>query len=110
LTNRRVAAILRNSRHAARYFGSTLEGLTGELRFSQGLYVTLAGERRLDDKGARHAAAKMSDDLQGPVCRFGTPAASALILLQPNGVATARLINTVFASRCPIFPHRSGGN
>jgi hypothetical protein len=63
LTNRRVAAILRNSRHAARYFGSTLKGLTGELHFSHGLYVTLRGARPFDDKAARHTAAKMSEDL-----------------------------------------------
>jgi hypothetical protein len=69
LTNRRVAAILRNSRRTARYFGSALNGLTAELHFTHGLYVTLCGPRPLDDKAARHAAAKMSEDLR----RAGLP-------------------------------------
>jgi hypothetical protein len=43
LTNKRVAAILRNGRRTARYFGSALGGLTAELHFAHGLYVTLGG-------------------------------------------------------------------
>jgi hypothetical protein len=63
LTNRRVAAILRNSRRASRYFDSALKGLTAELHFTHGLYITLRGARPLDDKAARQTAAKMSEEL-----------------------------------------------
>jgi hypothetical protein len=63
LTNRRVAAILRNSRRTARYFQSALKGLTAELHFTRGLYVTLGGEQPLDKAAARRTAAKLSEDL-----------------------------------------------
>ncbi|HEU0145959.1 MAG TPA: hypothetical protein VFR21_03675 [Bradyrhizobium sp.] len=63
LTNKRVAAILRNSRHAGRYFAAWLQGLTAELNFAHGLYVTLDGGRPLDETAARHAAAALSHDL-----------------------------------------------
>jgi hypothetical protein len=69
LTNRRVAAILRNSRRTARYFRSALTGLTAELHFAHGLYVTLRGVQSLDETAARQAAAKMSEDLS----RAGLP-------------------------------------
>jgi len=58
-----VAAILRNGRRTARYFGSALGRLTAELHFAHGLYVTLGGTRPLDEAAARQAAAKMSQDL-----------------------------------------------
>ena len=41
LTNKRIAAMLRNSRRASRYFATALSGLTAELHFVHGLYVTL---------------------------------------------------------------------
>jgi hypothetical protein len=63
LTNKRVAAILRNSRHASRYFAATLRGLTDELNFAHGLYVTLDGGQALDEAAARQAAAALSHDL-----------------------------------------------
>jgi hypothetical protein len=63
LTNKRVAATLRNGRRAARYFASKLGGLTAELHFAHGLYVTLSSTRPLDEAAARRAAAQMSDDL-----------------------------------------------
>lgn len=63
LTNRRVAAILRNGRHASRYFRSALKGLIRELHFAHGLYVTLSSPQPLDEKAARWAATKMSEDL-----------------------------------------------
>jgi hypothetical protein len=63
LTNRRVAAILRNSRHATRYFRSALKGLIRELHYAHGLYVALSSPQPLDEKTARWAAAKMSEDL-----------------------------------------------
>jgi hypothetical protein len=63
LTSRRMAAILRNGRRASRYFASVLPGLTDELRFAHGLYMTLRATRPLDEAGARRAAADMSEDL-----------------------------------------------
>jgi hypothetical protein len=63
LTDKRVAAILRNSRHARRYFAATLQGLTAELNFAHGLYVTLDGGQSLDEAAARQAAAALSHDL-----------------------------------------------
>lgn len=69
LTNRRVAAILRNSRRARRQFARTLRGLTAELDFAHGLYVTLDSDAPLDEASARRAAAAMSEDLR----RAGLP-------------------------------------
>jgi hypothetical protein len=63
LTNKRLAAILRNSRRARRYFASRLPGLTAELNFEHGLYVTLASRQPLDEATAKKAAAAMSHDL-----------------------------------------------
>jgi hypothetical protein len=63
LTNRRVAAILRNGRRTTRYFRSALKGLIRELHFAHGLYVTLSGTERLDETTAKWAAAKMCEDL-----------------------------------------------
>jgi hypothetical protein len=63
LTNKRVAAILRNGRRTGRHFGSALAGLTAELHFAHGLYVTLDSTQPLEEATARRAAAEMSDDL-----------------------------------------------
>lgn len=63
LTTRRVAAILRNGRHIARFFREALDGLVAELNFAHGLYVTLKCRQPLNDEAARQAASKMSDDL-----------------------------------------------
>jgi len=57
LTDRRAAAILRNSRQTARYFASTLPGSSAELHFAHGLYVTLAPKRALDEKQTKQIAA-----------------------------------------------------
>ena len=65
LTRRRVAAILRNGRHTARYFASALASLSAELHFTHGLYVTLRGRRALNEATARQAAEGMSRDLSG---------------------------------------------
>ena len=63
LTNKRVAAILRNGRHAARLFARQLASLADELSFTHGLYVTLRAVRPLDEASARQAAEAMSHDL-----------------------------------------------
>jgi len=63
LTGKRMAAILRNTRRAARYFASALSGLTAELHFAHSLYVTLSSPKPLDEAAARRLAASMSDDL-----------------------------------------------
>jgi hypothetical protein len=63
LTNKRIAAMLRNSRRASRYFATALSGLTAELHFVHGLYVTVSSEQPLDEATARQAAAEMSNDL-----------------------------------------------
>lgn len=65
LTKRRVAAILRNGRHTARYFARELASLSAELHFTHGLYVTLRARRPLDEASARQAAEAMSHDLSG---------------------------------------------
>jgi hypothetical protein len=63
LTNKRMAAILRNGLRSSRYFASALPDLTAELRFAHGLYVTLKSAKPLDETTARKAAAELSDDL-----------------------------------------------
>jgi hypothetical protein len=63
LTNQRMAAILRNTHRAGRYFKRALAGLTAELRFAHGLYFTLGGREVLDEAAARRMAARMADDL-----------------------------------------------
>ncbi|MCP3399790.1 hypothetical protein [Bradyrhizobium sp. CCGB20] len=63
LTRKRVAAILRNGRHMARYFASELASLSAELHFTHGLYVTLCGRHALNEATARQAAEGMSRDL-----------------------------------------------
>jgi hypothetical protein len=42
LTDKRIAAILRNGRRTVRYFASVLAGSSAGLHFAHGLYVTLA--------------------------------------------------------------------
>jgi hypothetical protein len=64
LTDRRVAAILRNSRRTARHFASALAGSSAELHFAHGLYVTLAPNRTLDEKETKQVAADLCDDLR----------------------------------------------
>src|SRR5205814_4685491 len=56
LTDKRVAAILRNSRRTACYFASALSGSSAELHFAHGLYVTLAPRRMLDEKQTKQVA------------------------------------------------------
>jgi hypothetical protein len=63
LTNKRVAAILRNSRRSARYFASAIPGSRVESHFAHGLYVTLAPKRTLDEKQTKQIAADLCDDL-----------------------------------------------
>jgi len=63
LTNKRMAAILRNSRRARRYFAAVLADLTEELGYTHGLYLTLSGKDAFDEAGARRAAADMSEEL-----------------------------------------------
>jgi len=63
LTNKRMAAILRNTRRSSRYFASALPGLTAQLHFAHGLYVTLKSAKPLDETTARQAAAELSEDL-----------------------------------------------
>jgi hypothetical protein len=63
LTNKRVAAILRNNRRTARYFSTALAELSAELHFAHGLYVTLASARTLDGNKAREVTAELCADL-----------------------------------------------
>ena len=63
LTNRRVAAMLRNGRRTARYFATALAGLSAELHFAHGLYLTLAPARALDENAARETTAALCADL-----------------------------------------------
>lgn len=63
LTKRRVAAILRNGRHAGRILARELASLAAELHFTHGLYITLRTGHPLDEASARQAAEAMSRDL-----------------------------------------------
>jgi hypothetical protein len=63
LTNRRVAAMLRNNRRTMRHFSAALAGSSAELHFAHGLYVTLASARTLDENGARDVVAELCTDL-----------------------------------------------
>jgi hypothetical protein len=69
LTDKRAAAILRNSRRTARNFASALPNSTAELHFVHGLYVTLAPKRMLDEKQTKQIAA----DLCGDLSKAGLP-------------------------------------
>jgi hypothetical protein len=57
--------MLRNGRRMRRYFASELAQLSAELHFTHGLYVTLRGQRPLDQASAQQAAEDMSRDLSG---------------------------------------------
>ncbi|TYL89162.1 hypothetical protein FXB40_36865 [Bradyrhizobium rifense] len=63
LTNRRIAAMLHNSRRTVRCFASELACASAELHFAHGLYVTLAPSRALDERQAKQVAAELSHDL-----------------------------------------------
>jgi hypothetical protein len=63
LTQRRIAAILRNGRRAARRLAPALAGRPVQLGFVHRLYITLGSKQPLDETAARQAAARMSEDL-----------------------------------------------
>jgi len=63
LTGKRMAAILRNTRAASRYFATALPGLTAELLFAHRLYLTLGSNEPLDEAPARRMAAGLAEDL-----------------------------------------------
>jgi hypothetical protein len=63
LTNKRVAAILRNSRRTARCFASALADSSAQLHFAHGLYVTLTPEKMRDEKQTKQIAAALCGDL-----------------------------------------------
>jgi hypothetical protein len=63
LTDRRVAAILRNSRRAARYLSQAVPSSSGQLNHAHGLYLTLAPKCPVDEGGARELADHLSNDL-----------------------------------------------
>lgn len=64
LTDKRVALILQNCRRTARYFSTRLAGLTNELDFTHGLYVTLAPPEPINEKQARDTTEEMCSDLR----------------------------------------------
>ena len=64
LTNKRVAAMLVNSRRMTHYFSAKLVGLAAERHFAHGLYVTLASARTLDENQARDIVAELCADLR----------------------------------------------
>jgi hypothetical protein len=61
LTDKRVAAILRNSKRTARYFAAALPDSGAGPHFAHGLYVTLAPKRTLDEKQTKQMAADLCD-------------------------------------------------
>ena len=62
LTDRRIAAMLQNSRRTVRCFAGEL-ACGSVLHFAHGLYVTLAPSGALDEAQARQLAAELSHDL-----------------------------------------------
>ncbi|MET3844017.1 hypothetical protein [Bradyrhizobium sp. OAE829] len=64
LTNKRVAAMLVNSRRMTHYFSAKLAGLAAERHFAHGLYVTLASAKALDENQARDIVAELCADLR----------------------------------------------
>ncbi|MBR1272742.1 hypothetical protein JQ629_35220 [Bradyrhizobium sp. AUGA SZCCT0222] len=64
LTNKRVAAMLLNSRRMAHCISAQLPGLAAELHFAHGLYVTLASAKALDENQAREIVAELCADLR----------------------------------------------
>ena len=63
LTDNRVARILQNGRGTARFLSKQLPGLTGELHYAHGLYVTLATAEPIDEKETREITEQMCSDL-----------------------------------------------
>ena len=91
LTDKRVARILQNGRGTARFFAKRLPGLTGELHYAHGLYVTLATAEPIDEKETREIAEQMCSDLG----RAGLPlrhAGSFGFDLEWRNVATIRFV------------------
>jgi hypothetical protein len=64
LTDRRVARMLQNSMRTKHHFATCLVGLTHELHFVHGLYVTLAPARAFDQNQTRDLTAELCDDLR----------------------------------------------
>src|SRR3954468_9791183 len=64
LTNKRIAAMLRNNPRTTRHFSTALAGLYAELHFAHGLYVTLAPAGTLDENKARDVVAELCADLR----------------------------------------------
>lgn len=62
LTDRRIAAMLRNSRRTSRYFADRL-GPASHAHFAHALYLTLEPGRPVDEAGARNLAEELSRDL-----------------------------------------------
>lgn len=63
LTASRMAAILSNGRRTARFFASALPGLTAELHFAHGLYVTLASDRLTDAEATKEIVKDLCADI-----------------------------------------------
>jgi hypothetical protein len=63
LTDKRAALILRNCRRTARHFSACLAGLTGELHYAHGLYMTLASAMPLDEQQTRAVIQEMCSDI-----------------------------------------------
>ena len=63
LTDKRVALMLLNGRRTTRYFSTCLAGLTGELHYAHGLYVTLASARLLDEQQTRTVTEEMCSEI-----------------------------------------------
>jgi hypothetical protein len=62
LTDRRIAAMLRNSRRTSRYFADRL-GPASHAHFAHALYLTLEPDKAVDEDGARKLAEELSRDL-----------------------------------------------
>jgi len=73
LTNRRVAAMLRNGRRTIRRFSARLAELSAELHFVHGFYITLTSAALVDEDRARAAVVNLCAGWGVRTCRCGTP-------------------------------------
>jgi hypothetical protein len=64
LTNRRIAALLKNGRRTTRHLLKSAPGIAAEFNFAHGLFVTLASTRLEDERAARETVAEMCSDLK----------------------------------------------
>jgi hypothetical protein len=63
LTQKRIAAIVKNSRRMSRTLAKLRDCSRGTLHYAHGLYVTLGAKQRLNEQEAKETAANLASDL-----------------------------------------------